>query len=140
MDFSDPDFFYGEEDIELSYRLAESKESLWVDLDEKVYHHVSGTVGKNWAKNVYYNYKYRLVLIKKIGNIFDKIFGYSFAILKLFFSIFIIFNEHHSSRFYKGIMPFAIFFKKYGTYDRENYSKIDKFFSDINKNKSKLYF
>ena len=25
---SDPDFFYGEEDIELSYRLAESKESL----------------------------------------------------------------------------------------------------------------
>ncbi len=137
---SDPDFFYGEEDIELSYRLAESKESLWVDLDEKIYHHVSGTVGKNWAKNVYYNYKYRLVLIKKIGNIFDKIFGYSFAILKLFFSIFIIFNKHHSSRFLQRYYAICHFFqKKYGTYDRENYSKIDKFFGDINKKTNLSY-
>ena len=35
-------------------------------LDEKVYHFVSVTVGKNWAKNIYYNYKYRLLLIKKL--------------------------------------------------------------------------
>lgn len=131
---SDPDFFYGEEDIELSCRLSETKESLWADLDEKIYHHVSGTVGKNWAKNVYYNYKYRLVLIKKIGSIYDKIFGYSFAILKLFLSLFVIFNKHHSSRFLQRYYAIIHFFqKKYGSYDRIHYLKVDKFFSDINK-------
>lgn len=131
---SDPDFFYGEEDIELSYRLSESKESLWVDLDQKIYHHVSGTVGKNWAKNVYYNYKYRLVLIKKIGNIYDKIFGYSFALLKLFLSVFFILNKKYSSRFLQRYYAIIHFFqKKYGSYDRINYIRLDKFFHDINK-------
>ena len=131
---SDPDFFYGEEDIELSHRLAESKESLWADLDEKIYHYVSGTVGKNWAKNVYYNYKYRLVLIKKIGNFYDKFFGYTFAIIKLFLSLFLIFNKHYSSRFLQRYYAIIHFFqKKYGSYDRINYTKVDNFFSDINK-------
>ena len=131
---SDPDFFYGEEDIELSYRLAGSKESLWADLNEKIYHHVSGTVGKNWAKNVYYNYKYRLVLIKKIGNVYDKFFGYSFAVLKLFLSLLLIFDKHHSSRFLQRYYAIIHFFqKKYGSYDRINYTKIDNFFSHINK-------
>tara|TARA_B100001057_G_scaffold10449_1_gene9919 strand:+ start:10420 stop:11496 length:1077 start_codon:yes stop_codon:yes gene_type:complete len=137
---SDPDFFYGEEDIELSYRLAESNESLWADLDEKIYHHVSGTVGKNWAKNVYYNYKYRLVLIKKIGNIYDKFFGYSFAILKLFLSLFLFFDKHHSSRFLQRYYAIIHFFqKKYGSYDRINYNKIDNFFNDITKKTNSRY-
>ena len=36
--------------------------------------------------------------------------------------------------FYKGIMPFAIFFSKNMVpMIEKNYSKIDKFFSDINK-------
>lgn len=131
---SDPDFFYGEEDIELSYRLCESSDSLWADLNEKIYHHVSGTVGKNWAKNVYYNYKYRLVLIKKIGNAYDKFFGYSFAILKLFLSFFLILNKSHSSRLIQRYYAIVHFFqKKYGSYDRINYNKVNKFFIDINK-------
>ena len=62
---SDPDFFYGEEDIELSNRLKKTNGNLMVDLDQKIYHAVSHTIGKNWAKNVYYNYKYRLLLLKK---------------------------------------------------------------------------
>ncbi len=137
---SDPDFFYGEEDIELSYRLSESKESLWADLDEKIYHHVSETVGKNWAKNIYYNYKYRLVLIKKIGNIYDKTFGYSLAILKLFLSFFLIFDKYYSSRFVQRYYAIIHFFqKKYGPYDRINYIRVDRFFSDINK-KTNLSF
>ena len=45
---SDPDFFM-ERKI-LNYPIGQLKVKLWVDLDEKVYHHVSGTVGKNWAK------------------------------------------------------------------------------------------
>ena len=95
---------------------------------------MSGTVGKNWAKNLYYNYKYRLVLIKKIGTISDKIFGYSFAILKLFLSIFLIFNKTYSSKFIQRYFAIIHFFqKKYGSYDRINYLKADKFFSEINK-------
>ncbi len=131
---SDPDFFYGEEDIELSCRLLETKESLQVDLNEKIYHHVSGTVGKNWAKNVYYNYKYRLVLIRKIGNKYDKFFGYSFAIIKFLLSIFLIFNRAYSSKFIQRYYAIIHFFQnKYGSYDRINYNEINQFFYDINK-------
>ena len=42
--------FYGEEDIELSHRLKKFKGELKIDLDQKIYHAVSTTVGKNWAK------------------------------------------------------------------------------------------
>jgi GT2 family glycosyltransferase len=71
---SDPEFFYGEEDTELSFRLIDSPESLKIDLNQKIYHHISATVGENWGKNIYYNYKYRLLLVKKIGTFFDKFF------------------------------------------------------------------
>ena len=63
---SDPDFFYGEEDIELSHRFKKIGGELFIDLDQKIYHSVSHTVGTNWAKSIYYNYKYRLLLINKI--------------------------------------------------------------------------
>ena len=45
---SDPDFFYGEEDIELSHRFKKVGGKLAVDLDQKIYHSVSHTVGSNW--------------------------------------------------------------------------------------------
>jgi len=131
---SDPEFFYGEEDTELSFRLADSSESLKIDLNQKIYHHVSATVGENWGKNVYYNYKYRLLLIKKIGTFSDKFFGYSICIIKLLISSMLIFNLGHSSRItqrYYGIKHF--YQKKYGKYDRKNYTKINNFFKKINK-------
>ena len=37
---SDPEFFYGEEDIELSHRLKKYKGELKIDLDQKIYHAV----------------------------------------------------------------------------------------------------
>ena len=40
---------------------------LVVDLDQKIFHSVSHTVGSNWAKNIYYNYKY-IMLIKNWYN------------------------------------------------------------------------
>ena len=52
-----------EEDIDYLIGLKSGK--LAVDLDQK-YIIQSHTVGSNWAKNIYYNYKYRLVLIKKL--------------------------------------------------------------------------
>ena len=131
---SDPDFFYGEEDTELSVRLKKLGGYLMADLDEKIYHHVSLTVGSNWSKNIYYNYKYRLLLVKKIGTVSDKIFGYSFAILKFVLSLLFIFNKKSSSKIlqrYYGIKHFLQ--NKFGKYDRDNYKNVDKFFQMINK-------
>ena len=131
---SDPDFFYGEEDTELSIRLKDNPSSLKVDLDQKIFHNVSSTVGKNWAKNIYYNYKYRLVLVKKIGTFSDKLFGYSIPVLKLIISFFLISNLNHSSKILQRYYALKHFFqKKYGAYDRVNYIKVNKFFNDINK-------
>ena len=134
---SDPDFFYGEEDIELSYRLKKDYRNHYVDLDEKIFHHVSGTVGKNWAKNIYYNFKYRLVLIKKIGTVSDKIIGYSMYVIKLILSVFLLFQKKHSSRIIQRFLGLKHFIEKnYGSYDRENYKKVDKLFRNINKETS----
>lgn len=134
---SDPDFFYGEEDIELSCRLIKTKGRLVVDLDQKIYHAVSHTIGKNWAKNIYYNYKYRLVLIKKIGTNLDKFFGYSTFVIKFFIRLFMFFSRKNSSK----IVPIYIagihfLKKKYGDYDRKNYQNIDNFFKKYSKKTS----
>lgn len=131
---SDPDFFYGEEDIELSYRLLKTKGDLYVDLNEKIFHAVSHTVGKNWAKNIYYNYKYRLLLVKKIGTFWDKFFGYSIPIIKLFICILFCFNKKNSSKILQRYYGLKHFYQnKYGSYDRKNYNKVNSFFYSINK-------
>ena len=134
---SDPDFFYGEEDIELSHRFKKVGGGLFVDLNQKIYHSVSYTVNNNWAKTIYYNYKYRLVLIKKIGSLADKFFGYSIFILKLFIMFFLSFRKKYSSRiiqiFYAGLHFIQ---KKYGYYDRKKYKLVDNFFCKINKKTS----
>ncbi len=132
---SDPDFFYGEEDIELSHRLKKHKGVLKIDLDQKIYHSVSNTVGKNWAKNIYYNYKYRLLLIKKIGTFSDKFFGYSIPIVKLIISLSLIFKKKESSKIIQRYLGLKHFFQgKFGEFDRKNYSLIDNYFSQISKN------
>ena len=134
---SDPDFFYGEEDIELSHRFKKIGGKLAIDLDQKIYHSVSHTVGSNWAKTIYYNYKYRLVLIKKIGSASDKFFGYSIFMIKLLIMFFLSFRKKYSSRiiqiFYAGLHFIQ---NKYGHYDRKKYKSIDKYFIKINKQTS----
>jgi GT2 family glycosyltransferase len=136
---SDPEFFYGEEDIELSYRLKKTSGNLVVDLDQKIYHSVSHTVGANWGKNIYYNYKYRLLLLKKIGTFSDKFFGYNIFFLKFFLSILLCFKNRYSSRLVPVSLAGLHFLqKKYGNYDRKNYNKLDNFFIDYNKQTSIL--
>lgn len=131
---SDPDFFYGEEDIELSYRLIKTKGKLVVDLDQKIYHAVSFTIGKNWAKNIYYNYKYRLVLLKKIGTNFDKLFGYSVFVIKFLIMILMSYRRKNSSKVVPIFMAGIHFLKKYyGDYDRKYYQSIDYFFKKYDK-------
>ena len=136
---SDPDFFYGEEDIELSHRLKKTQGKLMVDLDQKIYHAVSHTIGKNWAKNVYYNYKYRLVLLNKIGTFMDKFFGYTAFTIKLVMMMFLSFNIRYSSKIipilYAGLHYLG---NKYGDYDRFNYKRVDAFFLKYNKKTSLL--
>ena len=79
------------------------------------------TVGRNWAKNIYYNYKYRLLLIKKIGNLSDKFVGYSVSILKFLLSFLFIFNRYYSSRILIRFFAIKHFIQsKYGKYDRKN--------------------
>ncbi len=132
--FSDPDFFYGEEDVELSFRLKKNKDSLKVDLNEKIFHDISSTVGTNWGKNVYYNYKYRLLLVKKIGTKFDKFFGYAAAIIKFLLSILLIYDLKHSSRVLQKYFALKHFFQnKLGKFDRDNYYFVNNFFSKVNK-------
>lgn len=136
---SDPDFFYGEEDIELSYRLKNLGYELYVDLDQKIYHSVSHTVGVNWAKNTYYNYKYRLVLIKKIGSKLDKLIGYSMFIIKFILMILLSFRKKYSSRIIQVYLAGLHYLQnKYGHYDRKNYKLINNFFKRITKNSSLL--
>ena len=134
---SDPEFFYGEEDIELSHRLKKTLGELVVDLDQKIYHSVSHTVGANWAKNIYYNYKYRLLLVKKIGTLSDKFFGYSSFFIKFLLTVIFCFRNRYSSRLVPNFLAGLHFFqKKYGDYDRKNYKKIDRFFLDYDKQTS----
>ena len=134
---SDPDFFYGEEDIELSQRLKKNGGNLIIDLDNKIYHKVSSGVGSNWAKNIYYNYKYRLVLIKKIGTLGDKFFGYGVFILKLLMMFILSFKKKYSSKLVQIIYAGVHFYKnQYGNHDRKNFKNMDIFFSKINKKTS----
>ncbi len=136
---SDPEFFYGEEDIELSNRLKKTSGDIAVDLDQKIFHSVSHTVGSNWAKNIYYNYKYRLLLIQKIGSWSDKLIGYSSFVLKFILTICFSFKLKYSSRlipiFFAGLHYLQ---NKYGSYDRNNYLKINNFFKNFDKKTSFL--
>ena len=117
---SDKDFFYGPEDIEFSRRLYTKHNSLLVDLDSKIYHGVSKSFTDIPLKRIYFEYKYRLLLIKKIGTPFDKFFGYSVSILMFFAYLMFFFIKKHR----KKIKPvfFAILHfhqNKVGDFDRK---------------------
>lgn len=134
---SDPDFFYGEEDIELSQRFRKFGVKLYVDLNQKIYHSVSYTVNNNWAKTIYYNYKYRLLLISKIGTFSDKCFGYSVYILKFIIMFLLSFRKKYSSKIVQVYLAGLHFVqKKYGYSDRKKYKLVDSFFKNINKKTS----
>ena len=92
--YSDIDFFFGPEDIELSHRIKKLGKIV-VMLDSKIYHEVaqsSKLTGQ--TKRSYYEYKSQILLIKKIYN--KPLFYISllFFIFRLFFqSIFSLFDS-----------------------------------------------
>lgn len=103
----DEDFFYGPEDIELSFRLKKVGK-LICNLQAIAYHKIakSSVYDKNF-KRIYYNLYGFLLLIKKIGNRNDKIIGYSFFFIKFLFNI--IFNYKK----YQIIKGYQMAFKKF---------------------------
>ena len=119
--FSDKDFFYGPEDVELSRRLFTINGSLVVDRNLKIFHSVTQSfVGLNKRK-IYFEYKYRLVLIKKIGTFFDKFFGYSISLIKLGLYIILFYKLKHRKKIEPVFMALLHFYQnKIGDFDRKN--------------------
>lgn len=117
---SDPDFFYGPEDIEFSRRIYDKKGSLRVDLDTKIFHAVTQSFKNLSKRRMYFEYKYRLLLIKKIGTFYDKLFGYSVSIIKWFIYLILFINPKHRIKISpvgKAILDF--FLGKLGNFDRK---------------------
>ena len=119
--FSDRDFFYGPEDIEFSRRIFTVDGSLIVDRNLKIYHSISRSFLNFDNKRVYFEYKYRLVLIKKIGTLLDKIFGYSTSAIKFIMYILLVFNEKHRYKIFPVFLALMHFYQnKLGDFDRKN--------------------
>ena len=76
---------------------------------------------KNLSKRrMYFEYKYRLLLIKKIGTFYDKLFGYSVSIIKWFIYLILFINPKHRIKISpvgKAILDF--FLGKLGNFDRK---------------------
>ena len=116
---SDPEFFYGPEDVEFSRRIFDKPGSLIVDLDIKIFHAVTQSFKSLSKRRMYFEYKYRLLLVKKIGSFFDKFFGYGISIIKFFLYIFFSFQEKHRKKIIPvGLAILHFFQKKIGDFDR----------------------
>jgi len=120
---SDVDFFYGPEDVEFSRRIYNKIGSLIVNLDSKIYHKVSQSFNENLQnRRIYFEYKYRLLLIKKIGTKLDALIGYTVSLVKFIIYIMLFFIKRHRKKVIpvgKAIIDFFIF-NRLGNYDRKN--------------------
>ena len=119
---SDKDFFYGPEDIEFSRRIYSGKDSLMVNLDSKIFHAVTQSFKpQHTFRRKYFEHKYRLLLVKKIGTMNDKILGYTISIIKFVLYCFFCFKKKHREKIkpvFKSLCDFFLF-KRYGDYDRK---------------------
>ena len=117
---SDKDFFYGPEDIEFSRRIYDKPGSLIVDRNIKIYHAVTQSFVNFSRRRIYFEYKYRLVLIKKIGTFGDKFFGYSISFIKFFLYCFFFMNKKHKVKIIPVFFAIKHFLeRKFGDYDRK---------------------
>ncbi len=117
---SDKDFFYGPEDIEFSRRIYDKPGSLIVDRNVKIYHAVTQSFVNFSRRRIYFEYKYRLVLIKKIGTFGDKFFGYSISFIKFFLYCFFFMNKKHKVKIIPVFFAIKHFLeRKFGDYDRK---------------------
>ena len=118
--YSDKDFFYGPEDIEFSKRIFTVDGSLVVDRNLKIFHSVTQSFVNFNKRKIYFEYKYRLVLIQKIGSLLDKIFGYSISIIKFILYVALFFKKKHRIKIKPVFFALLHFYsKKLGEYDRK---------------------
>ena len=105
----DEDFFYGPEDFELSHRLKKYGKLI---CDQRVitYHKIgkSSLIAKEFDRSFQSNLGF-LILIKKIGTLSDKLFGYSFFIFRGIYYFFFLKNYEKKKGYYKAL---KFFFKK----------------------------
>ena len=104
----DEEFFYGPEDIELSYRLKKYGK-LVCDQKIKTFHKIgrSSRVAKKSDRIFESTYGF-LTLIKKIGTFSDKLFGYSYFIVRGFYYFLIEKDKEKKIGYNKAL---KIFFK-----------------------------
>ena len=118
---SDKDFFYGPEDIEFSKRLFTVNGSLVVDRDSKIFHSVTQSFKGLNKRRIYFEYKYRLVLIQKIGTWLDKLLGYSISLIKFILYVFLFFKIRHRIKIQPVFFALLHFYtNKLGDFDRKN--------------------
>ena len=94
-------FFFGPEDLDLSFRLRKFGK-LVVNLDIKTFHMLTqSSKVSGWLSRSYYEAKGFLILIKKHGNFLDKLIGYLYFILRIpYFIILLILNKRDKDRVY----------------------------------------
>ena len=118
---SDKDFFYGPEDVEFSRRIYDKPGSLIVDRNIKIYHAVTQSFINFSRRRIYFEYKYRLVLIRKIGTTADKLIGYSVSLIKFFLYCFLCLDKKHRIKIVPVFFAIKHFIEnKIGDYDRNN--------------------
>ena len=104
----DEDFFYGPEDIELSYRLKKYGK-LVCNQRIKTFHKIarSSSIAKMFDRTYQSTYGF-LTLIKKIGNFYDKLFGYSYFILRGFYYLFMENDKSKKNGYRKALIKFFL--------------------------------
>ena len=110
----DEDFFFGPEDMDLSLRIKKFGK-LVVNLDVKTFHNiVSSSKVSGLLSRSYYEAKGFLLLIKKRGNFFDKLIGYSYFILRIpYFLILLLLKKRDRDKVYGYCLGcYDFFFKK----------------------------
>ena len=117
---SDKDFFYGPEDVEFSKRIFTIKGSLIVDRNIKIYHSVTQSFVNLNKRKIYYEYKYRLLLIKKIGSFMDKFVGYTWSFVKSLLYVIFSFKKKHRYKLGPVFLAWRDFIlNRFGEYDRK---------------------
>jgi len=118
---SDKDFFYGPEDVEFSKRIFTTPGSLIVDRNVKIYHSVTQSFINLNKRKIYFEYKYRLLLIKKIGSFMDKFIGYTWSFVKSLLYVIFSFKKKHRYKLGPVFLAWRDFIlNRFGEYDRKS--------------------
>ena len=119
--FGDEEFFFGPEDIELSFRLKKFGK-LVVNLNSYTLHKIAiSSKISGWYRRSYDETIGFLLLIKKIGSFFDKIIGYSYFILRIpFFFILLVMKKREKNKVFGFTLGCYDFFlrKKYNRFKK----------------------